>query len=427
MGIGALKGRAVFLDRDGVINRAFVRDGKPYPPADIAQLEVPPGVPEALARLRAAGYRLIVVTNQPDVARGAQTHGGIEALHTELLARGLNVDEFRVCYHDDADGCDCRKPKPGLLLAAAREEDLDLTSSYLVGDRWRDIEAGKRAGCTTVFIDYGYAEGERSQPHARVRSLLEAADWILRHTDQKTETGDMDINELKVKIFADGADKAGMLEMYRKPYIKGFTTNPTLMRKAGIADYKAFALDIVQAIPDRPLSLEVFADEFDEMERQAREIATWGRQVYVKIPITNSRGKPAYDLVRRLSHSGVKLNVTAIMPLYQVRAVADCVAGGAPCFVSVFAGRIADTGRDPVPLMATAVEMLRPTPNAELIWASPRELLNIFQADAIGCHVITMTNDLLKKIPMLGKDLAEYSLDTVRMFYGDARTAGYEL
>jgi transaldolase len=237
----------------------------------------------------------------------------------------------------------------------------------------------------------------------------------------------MDINDLKVKIFADGADKAGMLEMYRKPYIKGFTTNPTLMRKAGIADYRAFALDIVQAIPDRPLSFEVLADEFDEMERQAHEIAAWGSQIYVKIPITNTRGQPSYNLIRRLSYAGVKLNITALMPLAQVREAADCVAGGAPCFVSIFAGRIADTGRDPVPLMAAAVELLRPTPNAELVWASPRELLNIFQADAIGCHIITVTNDVLKKISLIGKDLHEYSLDTVKMFYDDARRAGYTL
>jgi transaldolase len=419
--------RAVFLDRDGVINRAIVRGGKPYPPADILQLEVLPGVAQALERLRAAGFRLIVVTNQPDVARGVQTRETVEAIHAELLARGLPLDDFRVCYHDDDDDCACRKPKPGLLLAAAQEEGLDLTSSFLVGDRWRDIEAGKRAGCTTLFIDYRYVELERSQPDVRVRSLAEAANWILGCTGQKGATGFMNINDLKVKIFADGADKAGMLEMYRQPHIKGFTTNPTLMRKAGISDYKAFALDILKVIPDRPISFEVFADEFGEMERQAREIATWGSQVYVKIPITNTRREPSYDLIRRLSHDGIKLNITAMMPLSQVREVAACIAGGAPCYVSIFAGRIADTGRDPVPLMAAAVELLRPTPNAELIWASPRELLNIFQADAIGCHIITVTNDVLKKIPLIGKDLGEYSLDTVKMFYNDARRAGYTL
>jgi transaldolase len=235
------------------------------------------------------------------------------------------------------------------------------------------------------------------------------------------------IDDLRVKLYADGADKAGMLEMYARRYIKGFTTNPTLMRKAGIADYRAFALDIVQAIPDRPISFEVFSDEFDEMERQAMEIAGWGRHVLVKIPVTNTRREPAYDLVRRLSRAGVKMNVTALATLAQVHNVADCLAGGPPSYISVFAGRIADTGRDPAPMMAAAVEFLRPLPNVELVWASPRELLNIFQADAIGCHIITATNDILKKLPLVGKDLDEYSLDTVKMFYNDAQQAGFKL
>lgn len=233
------------------------------------------------------------------------------------------------------------------------------------------------------------------------------------------------VDQLSVKIFADGADLPGMVEMYRKPYIKGFTTNPTLMRKAGISDYPAFARQVLQAIPDRPISFEVFSDEFEEMDRQAREIASWGENVYVKIPVTNTRRESACDLVRRLSRAGVKLNVTAILSLAQVRDVANAVAGGAPACVSVFAGRVADTGYDPVPLMAAAVEMLRVAPNAELIWASPRELLNIFQADAIGCHIITVTNDILKKLSLVGRHLEEYSLDTVKMFYNDATQAGF--
>ncbi len=235
------------------------------------------------------------------------------------------------------------------------------------------------------------------------------------------------IDDLRVKLYADGADKAGMLEMYTKRYIKGFTTNPTLMRKAGIADYRAFALDIVQAIPDRPISFEVFSDEFAEMERQAMEIASWGKHILVKIPVTNTRREPAYNLVRRLSRAGVKMNVTALATLAQVRDVADCLAGGSPSYISVFAGRIADTGRDPVPMMAAAVEFLRPLPNIELVWASPREVLNIFQADVIGCHIITVTNDILKKLPLVGKDLDEYSLETVKMFYNDAQQAGFKL
>ncbi|HEV8455369.1 MAG TPA: transaldolase [Gemmatimonadales bacterium] len=235
------------------------------------------------------------------------------------------------------------------------------------------------------------------------------------------------VSALRVKLFADGADRAGMLEMYRQPMIKGFTTNPTLMRKAGVSDYRAFAREILCAISDRPISFEVFSDEFDEMERQAREITQWGENVYVKIPVTNTRGESSHAVIRSLTRAGIKVNVTALLALDQVRQVSDALAGGAPACVSVFAGRVADTGRDPVPLMAAAVELLRPHPNIELIWASPRELLNIFQADAVGCHIITATNDILAKLALVGKDLHEYSLDTVKMFRGDAVKAGFDL
>jgi transaldolase len=234
-------------------------------------------------------------------------------------------------------------------------------------------------------------------------------------------------SDLKVKLFADGADKAAMMELYRNPLIKGFTTNPTLMRKAGIVDYAAFARDILASIPDRPISLEVFADEFDEMERQGRLIASWGTNVYAKIPVTNTRREPAYDLIHRLSHEGVQLNVTALLTLDQVRDVSAALAGGAPSCVSVFAGRVADTGRDPVPLMAAAVEMVSIHPGMELIWASPRELLNIFQADSIGCHIITATPDVLNKLSLVGKNLHDYSLDTVKMFHSDAVKSGFTI
>ena len=235
------------------------------------------------------------------------------------------------------------------------------------------------------------------------------------------------VDNLSVKIFADGADLVGMQELYRHPFVQGFTTNPTLMRKAGISDYRAFALQVLKAIPDRPISFEVFSDEFADMERQAREIASWGDNVYVKIPVTNTRRESACALIRRLSGSGVKVNVTAILSLDQVRNVTAAVASGAPSCISVFAGRVADTGCDPVPLMTAAVEILRVAPLAELIWASPRELLNIFQADAIGCHIITVTPDILKKLSLVGYDLGEYSLDTVKMFYNDAAQAGFAL
>ena len=235
------------------------------------------------------------------------------------------------------------------------------------------------------------------------------------------------VDELNVKIFADGADKAGILEMYGKPYIKGFTTNPTLMNKAGINDYKAFAKDILKEIKDLPISFEVFSDDFNEMERQAMEIASWGDNVYVKIPVTNTKQENCYTLVKNLSGQKVKLNITAIMTIKQIRDVVFSLDPKVPSYVSVFAGRIADTGYDPLSLMGAAVEILKIAPASELIWASPRELLNIFQANDIGCHIITVTNDILKKLSLVGYDLNEYSLDTVKMFYNDALNAGFSI
>ena len=234
------------------------------------------------------------------------------------------------------------------------------------------------------------------------------------------------VKELKVKLFADGADKASMLEMYGNPLIQGLTTNPTLMRKAGVTDYPAFCKDILTYVHDKPLSLEVFSDEFDEMERQALEIASWGQNVYVKVPISNTKGESAVGLVKRLVAQNVKVNVTAIMTLTQVREVAN-VLSTTPSYVSVFAGRIADTGRPALPLMAAAVELLKIAPESELIWASPRELYNIFEADLAGCHIITATPDVLKKLSLVGYDLDAYSLDTVKMFYNDALAAGFKL
>jgi transaldolase len=233
--------------------------------------------------------------------------------------------------------------------------------------------------------------------------------------------------ELGVKIYADGADLDGMRALSRKPWIQGFTTNPTLMRKAGVSDYRGFAIEALKMIPDRPISFEVFSDEFEEMACQAREIATWGEHVYVKIPVTNTRGESSIALIRDLTREGIKLNVTAILALDQVRNVAIALAEGSPAYVSVFAGRVADTGLDPVPLMAAALELVRLAPKLELLWASPRELLNIYQADAIGCHIITVTHDILNRLDTVGKDLHDYSLETVRMFRNDAVKAGYTL
>ncbi len=232
---------------------------------------------------------------------------------------------------------------------------------------------------------------------------------------------------LRVKIFADGADYDGMVKMYAHPRIRGFTTNPTLMRKAGVQDYEAFARKVLAAIPDRPVSLEVFADDFGEMERQALCIASWGRNVNVKIPVTNTKGEFSGPLVQRLSAAGVAVNVTALFTLAQVSAVVQCLSAGTPALVSVFAGRIADTGADPLPIMAEAVRILKAKPKAELIWASPREVLNIVQANDIGCHIITVTNDMIAKLNLLGKDHDQYSLETVEAFYRDASAAGYSI
>jgi transaldolase len=255
------------------------------------------------------------------------------------------------------------------------------------------------------------------------------------------------LSDLRVQIFADGADQASILELYRQPHIKGFTTNPTLMRATGVTDYQSFALDLLSTIHDRPVSFEVFADEEPEMEEQARHIAAWGSNVFVKVPVMNTKGAPTYDLVRHLSSEGIQLNVTALLTLDQVRSVCRALSAGtsrsngngnsnarnnsankkhAPAYVSVFAGRIADTGRDPVPFMREAVAMVNDV-GAQLMWASPRELLNLFQADEVGCHVITATTDILKKLPLIGKDLTTFSQETVQMFRRDAVKSGYSL
>jgi transaldolase len=230
-----------------------------------------------------------------------------------------------------------------------------------------------------------------------------------------------------VKIFADGADMEGLLRLAADPRIKGFTTNPTHMRTAGIPDYVAFAKAVLEKLTDRPISFEVFTDEIDEMRAQALEIASWGANVYVKIPVTNTRGESTAELVRELSHSGVQVNVTALMTISQVETMTEALQGGAPSNISVFAGRIADTGVDPVPVMVQSLDIMRGAPTAELIWASPREVLNIVQAAEIGCHIITVTYDLLAKLGSLGKDLDLFSLETVQMFHRDAQAAGFAI
>ncbi len=236
------------------------------------------------------------------------------------------------------------------------------------------------------------------------------------------------LDSLRVRIFADGADKAGILSLYANPLIKGLTTNPTLMRKAGIQDYEGFAKDVLKSVTDKPISFEVFSDDFAEMRRQALKIAAWQQNVYVKIPITNTRAESALPLIRELASEGVRLNITAILTLDQVKGVAEMLNPSVPSVVSVFAGRIADTGVNPVPAMRESLNLLKHQPKAELLWASVREVLNIFQADDCGCHIVTVPHDILNKaIKLTGTDLTALSLDTVKMFANDATAAGFTL
>ncbi|HZO94991.1 MAG TPA: transaldolase [Candidatus Baltobacteraceae bacterium] len=428
MGNGALK-RAVFLDRDGVVNDAVVRDGRPHPPTP-EQLRIAADAPEALKALHDGGFELIVVTSQPDVARGTAS---LDALHAieRRLRDALPLDAFYVCPHDDADRCACRKPLPGLIETAACERGIDLGGSFLIGDRWRDVAAAQAAGVTSIFLDRGYAEPRPEPPaDATFGSLREAARWIVNGAAVEGVLGEApipDLARLRTRVFADGADLAQIVALAADPRIAGFTTNPTLMRKAGVRDYAAFARAVLEVVGERPISFEVFADDEPEMERQARAIACWGANVYVKIPVTDTTGVSTMPLVRRLSAGGVRLNVTALMTTAQVRDVTTALTGGAPAFVSVFAGRIADTGRDPLPILRESLRIMAAEPQLQLIWASPRELLNLFQADEIGCHVITVTNDILAKLGIVGKDLDAYSLETVKMFHGDAAASGFTI
>ena len=235
------------------------------------------------------------------------------------------------------------------------------------------------------------------------------------------------LQQFRIKLYADGADLNGMIEEYKKGIAGGFTTNPTLMKKAGVKSYEEFAKAALKAIPDLPLSFEVFSDDLPGMEREARKIGSWGNNVYIKIPVTNTKGESTASLVKKLSHDGLKLNVTAILTVDQVKTVAKALSPTTPSIVSVFAGRIADTGVDPMPIMKKSAKILKSNPKAELLWASTRELLNLIQAESCGCHIITITNDILKKVPLVGKDLNQLSLETVQMFYTDAQSAGYRI
>jgi transaldolase len=424
--------RAVFLDRDGVLNANIERDGRPVAPTTLADFRLLPGVAEAVHRLKRAGFVVVVVTNQPDVATGRTPRHVVEAMNAQLCT-SMPVDDLKICYHVDEDRCACRKPQPGMIFEAAREHAIDLPGSYMIGDRWRDMEAGRQAGCRTVFVDSGYRQDGPMYPDRIVSSLPEAIDFILRELDggngekARTIMSAPNADRLNLRIFVDGANVDAIRKAAPDPRVQGFTTNPTLMRAAKVNDYERFAAEVLNIVPDRPVCFEVLADDLSGMEAQAREIASWGSNVYVKIPVTNTAGVSTAPIIASLSAAGIKLNITAILTLEQVATVAQALADKTPAIVSVFAGRIADTGRDPVPLMTEALRLLRSRPRSELLWASPRELLNVFQADAIGCHIITITDDLFRKLALVGKDLDEFSRETVAMFYRDAVASGYSI
>jgi len=417
--------RAVFLDRDGVLVVPEMRNGRSYAPRSIEAFRIYPYAAEALARLKAAGYLLIVVTNQPDIGNGLVSVEVVSEMH-RLLAQALPIDRIEMCPHSQSEACNCRKPKPGMLIDAARYCEIDLAGSVMVGDRFSDMEAGRAAGCRTIFMDLGYEREEPVAADYAVRSLREAADVILNVMPNSPGAA-RTVNGLKVKIFADGADLDGILEMAELSYIKGFTTNPTLMRKAGVTNYEAFARGLLERITQHPVSFEVFADDFPGMIAQARAIASWGKNVNVKIPVMNTRGEFTGPVLRTLAAEGIELNVTAIMTPAQVMAVAAVLDYRVPAIVSVFAGRVADTGIDPVAHMRACKDILAAQPRAELLWASPREVLNIFQADDIGCDIITCTNDMIAKLSLAGKDLLDYSRETVQMFYRDAAASSFSI
>jgi len=419
--------RAVFLDRDGVLVVPEMRNGRGYAPRSLAAFRIYPDAAESLARLKAAGYLLVVVTNQPDIGNGLVSADVVDEMH-RLLAQALPIDRIEMCPHSQSEGCDCRKPKPGMLISAARHYGIDLAASVMVGDRFSDMEAGRAAGCRTVFMDLDDVSEVKPMPaDFAARSIAEAADVILSAMPSNRGAAMRAVDGLKVKIFADGADLDGIMEMARLPYIRGFTTNPTLMRKAGVTNYEAFARGLLEKITRHPISFEVFADDFPGMIAQARAIASWGRNVNVKVPVMNTRGEFTGPVLRTLAAEGVKLNVTAIMTPDQVAAVAEVLDDDVPAIVSVFAGRVADTGIDPVAHMRACRDILATRPRAELLWASPREVLNIFQADDIGCDIITCTNDMIAKLSLAGKDLLDYSRETVQMFHRDAAASSFSI
>ncbi len=422
----------VVLDRDGVLNHTVFHNeaeprDSPLRPEDVKIID---RVPELLKRLEDAGFELAVASNQPSAAKGKCTREALEATHQRVLellrVAGARVPRSYVCYHRAEEGCTCRKPRTGMLEAALRDTPgSSPRTSWMVGDRATDVLAGSALGFSTAYLGPGFFGDGELLAERGVRPFFAGKD--LEHFVESLLGGAFAMSA--IKLFSDGADLASLAAAAKHPRISGFTTNPTLMRKSGVSDYLEFVKGALAAVGQKPISFEVFADDPYGMARQARTLAELGPNVYVKIPVTNTHGDSTADLIRELSRTdGVRINVTAVCTLAQVRTVTQALSGGAPSVISLFAGRIADTGRDPMPVVKAAREVADASgASIEILWASPRELFNVVQAEQAGAHIITVPPDLLKKLELLGKDLDEFSLETVRMFHTDATSAGYTL
>jgi len=430
--------KAIFLDRDGVINRLIYNpDNLEYEsPHSEKDIELYPGTLPALKQLKDMGYLLFIVSNQPSFAKGKASLEAIQAIHKkihkQLLDFGVEFTEYFYCYHhpngivaEYSYDCQCRKPKPYFLLQAKDKYCLNMADSWMIGDCDLDIQCGLSAGVKTIAISEEKSKQRRGsmKAHFCTNNLMEAVEVIFKQEKRMRRP----LEGLKIKIFADGADISAMKRAYQEGIVKGFTTNPVLMRKANIIDYEKFAREALREIPDLPISFEVLSDDFSSMEREARKISGWGRNVNVKIPITNTKGESSIPLIHKLSLDGLFLNITAILTVEQMKEVAEAISPRARTIVSVFAGRIADTGRNPIPYIKKGIELLKANPQAELLWASCRELLNIFQAQMCGCHIITVTDDILNKISLIGKDLDLLSLETVDLFHKNAQSGGYKI
>lgn len=428
----------ILLDRDGVLNRMVVHaeHGLTDSPLHPSQVEMLPGAVAAVARLTEAGYGVAIVTNQPAAAKGKTSRENLEAVHARVVAEieagGGRIASSHICFHRAEDGCACRKPAAGLLRAALEAHpQRPRDGVWMVGDGVTDVQAGRLLGLRTAFL---------GKPSCAACGVLDATVGPADHIAPDLEgfvghllggalhRSGVNAADLRVKIFADGADLDVIRRRAADPMISGFTTNPSLARKAGVTDYERFSRAALAAAGTRPVSIEVVADSPEEIAAQALRISQWAPNAYVKIPVTTTSGTSLIGVAGRLSHEGVKVNLTAILTLRHVAEAVDAFRGGAPSVISVLAGRVADAGVDPVGHMRAALAICRSADRAiELLWASPRELFNVVQASQVGVDIITVTDSLLEKLSQLGRDLGEVSLDTVRMLKADADMGGLRL